>query len=172
MPSEYSATSDFDSAAAGWIRGDFSALAPLFESNGDDPAPVLRWFEEGRFQSRRDVLGEAFANACFIGKVDVVRYLLDHGVDPNAGGCTGLNGFHWAINRGQLAVVGLLIDRGASLELKNSHGTTALGTAVWSAKNEPKPDHLAILDALIAAGADKAAVTYRSGETRIDSRLE
>jgi hypothetical protein len=37
---------------------------------------------------------------------------------------------------------------------------TVLGTAVWSAINEPRPDHLRIIEALIEAGAQVDDVGY------------
>jgi len=46
----------------------------------------------------------------------------------------------------------MLIECKVALEAKNRFGGTVLGQAVWSAINEPKPDHPEIIRALIAAG--------------------
>ena len=48
----------------------------------------------------------------------------------------------------------LLIARKAPLEVKNMYGGTVLGQALWSAFNEPHKNHLAIVESLIAAGAN------------------
>ena len=56
-----------------------------------------------------------------------------------------MNAFHWAANRGQLKTVEMLARHGVPLEIRNSYGGTVLGTAVWSAIHEPKPDHIAII---------------------------
>jgi len=47
----------------------------------------------------------------------------------------------------------MLIARKVPLEVKNMYGGTVLGQALWSAFNEPKDDHLPIVEALVAAGA-------------------
>jgi ankyrin repeat protein len=64
-----------------------------------------------------------------------------------------MTGLHWAVIGGQTAVISLLLDRKAPLEIKNEYGGTVLGQAIWSAYNAPKPQNLAIIDTLIAAGA-------------------
>jgi hypothetical protein len=38
------------------------------------------------------------------------------------------------------------------------YDTTALGTAVWSALNEPRPAHRAIIEELLKAGARADAI--------------
>jgi len=83
-----------------------------------------------------------------------------------------MNGFHWAANRGNLATVEMLIEREVPLETRNSYGGTVLGTAVWSAIHEPRPDHPAILEALIRAGASLETVDYPTGDKRVDEVLQ
>ena len=82
-----------------------------------------------------------------------------------------MNGLHWAANRGQLETVKLLIERKAPLEIKNMYGGTVLGTAVWSAVNEPRVDHVLIIEALIIAGANLDAAGYPSGNAQVDELL-
>src|SRR5207249_4690452 len=114
---------------------------------------IVEWYRMGYFDDEAEALAEAFACACFLGQTSVAEFLLDQGVDPAAGARTGLNGFHWAANRGRLSTVELLIQRKAPLENRNMYGGTVLGTTVWSAIHEPRANHLAILEALIRAGA-------------------
>jgi hypothetical protein len=72
----------------------------------------------------------------------------------------------------QLAVARRLIESGAPLETINMHGTTVLGTAVWSAVNEPRAEHRAIIEALLDAGAAVGASGYPSGNAEVDRLLE
>lgn len=164
---------DFRDAVVGLERGDFSRLAPLFGEAGDASleCQILKWFAEGRFADEPLALSEAFTCACFNGRTPVVRALLEAGVDPMAGESTGMNGLHWAVNRGQLETVRLLLSRNLPLEPRSMHGTTALGTAVWSAVHEPRERHLEIIEALIGAGACVAEAGYPSGLEPIDELL-
>ena len=148
--------------------GDFSAQASRFDGN---PSLVQQWDQQGAFAALPAIRAEALTCACFLGKVGVATYLLDQGVRPVGGAGTGLNALHWAVNRGQLEAVELLIARGADLEQKSRYDGTALGTAVWSAINEPRPTHRAIIVRLLAAGARVADAGYPSGNAEIDALL-
>lgn len=170
MKSEIDMT--FQEAVRGFIAGDFSRLAPLFESPpARSPCRVIQWYESGLFASEPKALEEAFTCACFSGCTHVIEYLLARGVNPNGGANTGLNAFHWAANRGQLKAVEILIRNKASLETQNAYGGTVLGGAVWSAVHEPKPDHIRIIKALLDAGAQVDAAGYPSGDERVDEVL-
>ena len=162
----------FPDAVRGLLAGDFSRLDPLFEwPDGGPPPPVIRWYDAGLFDAEPQALAEALTCACFNGRTGVAEYLLARGVDPSGGAGTGLNSFHWAANRGQLAAVRLLIRHGAPLETKNAYGGTVLGCAAWSAVHEPRPDHVPIIEALLAAGADAGAAEFPTGDRRIDEVL-
>lgn len=163
----------FNDAIEGWRRGDFDRLAPLFDDRGGDPPLILRWQRAGRFQQHQAELAEALSNACFLGRSEVVRELSRAGVDVTSGTGCGLDGLHWAVNRGKLATVRLLIELGAPLETVNMHGTTALGTAVWSAINEPwwGEAQIEIIKVLLDAGANIDGAGYPSGDPGIDARL-
>jgi hypothetical protein len=163
----------FCDAVLGLERGDFSRLANLFK---DDPSlhhkcRIVAWYEAGFFDGEPKALNEALTCACFNGRTRVADYLLKRGVDPAAGANTGLNAFHWAANRGQLDTVKLLIAARSPLEIKNTYGGTVLGTAVWSAINEPRADHLAIIEALIAAGANLDGAGYPTRNESLDELL-
>lgn len=162
----------FNDAIVGLRRGDFDRLAPLFQDRGDGPCLMMTWHGEGRFANHPEELAEALSNACFLGRTEVVKALMAAGVDVTSGTGCGLDGVHWAVNRGQIETVRLLIALGAPLETINMHGQTALGTAVWSAINEPKPDHLEIIHALLDAGANVDAAGYPTGAPEIDALLE
>jgi ankyrin repeat protein len=164
----------FHDALRGLERGDFSRLEPLFVRR-EDPAGnqsrILEWYEQGLFRNQPKALAEALTCACFLGLTSVADYLLTQGVDPTAGAGTGLAAFHWAANRGQLETVRLLIRRKAPLETRSMHGGTVLGTAVWSAINEPRPDHLQIIEELLDAGARLENVDHPTGHEHVDTVL-
>jgi len=100
----------------------------------------------------REEMERAFISACNCGRMDVASFLLDRGVDISAS--DGQTGLHLAVHAGKLDMVKFLIERNAPLEIKNEYGGTVLGQALWSAYNDPRPDHLAIIDTLLAAGAE------------------
>src|ERR1044072_8089122 len=162
----------FEETVRGLIAGDFSRLAPLFETQTEgSPCPIIRWYESGLFDSEPKALEEAFTCACFNGYTEVIEYFLRKGVNPNGGIHTGLNAFHWAANRGQSKAVEILIRNQATLETQNSYGGTVLGSAVWAAVYEPRPDHIQIIKALLDAGAEVGAADYPSGNQPVDDLL-
>jgi hypothetical protein len=173
MPAEDTNVALFREAVQGLQRGDFSRLAPLFEDRPLErrPCQVMEWYDKGYFAAEPAALTEALTCACFLGRTGVAEFLLDRAVDPTAGTGTGLSAFHWAANRGQLETVRLLIKRRAPLETRSMYGGTVLGTAVWSAINEPKPDHAQIIEELLVAGARSEDAGYPTGHEQIDAVL-
>jgi hypothetical protein len=164
---------EFSDAVAGLLRGDFDALAPLFFPDpAGRPPEIVRWHDAALFRDHPAALAEALTCASFLGATEVARHLLEHGVDPLAGAGTGMDALHWAVNRGKPETVALLLERGLPLEARNTHGSTVLGTAVWSAIHEPRPAHLAIIDALLNAGADPQGADYPTGDAAIDALLQ
>ena len=161
----------FADALIGLQRGDFTRLSPLFEASTAEPPAIVQWHELGWFRDHSRESAEALTCACFLGTIPVAEYLLNLGVDPSGGIGTGLNAFHWAANRGQLAAVRLLLGHQAPLEVRNAYGGTVLGGTVWAASHEPKRDHLAILEELLSAGANVKEADYPTGEIRVDDLL-
>ena len=163
----------FDAALNGLHRGDFDGLAPLFFPDPGRPvesSQIIQWHAAGRFRTDPIALAEALTCASFLGATDVAQYLLQAGVDPATGSGTGMDALHWAVNRGQLKATTLLLKWGAPLEVRNMHGTTVLGTAVWSALNEARPEHAQIIEELLKAGARvedlKSPAAYVEGRLR------
>ena len=118
----------------------------------------------------KEKMEEAFILACLYGRTSAAAFLLEMGVDPAAGANVGQTGFHLAAHAGHLETVSMLLDRNAPLEVMNVYGGTVLGQAVWSAINEPHPNHLPIIESLIAAGAEVEPDWY-TGNRRIDELL-
>jgi hypothetical protein len=163
---------EFREAVQGLLRGDFSRLEPLFDDeHGGRQCRIVEWYEHRLFDQEPEALNEALSCACFNGKTQVADFLLKQGVDPVAGDKTGSNAVHWAADRGQLDTVRLLIERKAPLEVKNMYGGTVLGATVWSAIHETRPNHLAIIEALIEAGARIEEAGYPTGSEAVDAVL-
>jgi hypothetical protein len=143
----------FRYAVAAMVRGDFSALEEAVGGREEFDASIIGGYEKGYFTDEPETLAEVFSAACMLGHPRAAEYLLDRGVDPAAGVRTGLNGFHYAASSGRLEVVKLLIARKAPIEIRNMYGGTVLEQALWSAVNEHRESHGAIIEALIEAGA-------------------
>jgi hypothetical protein len=165
----------FRDALQGLRRGDFSRLEPLFEDrigNADVRPQIIEWCEQGRFRGEPDALAEALTCASFLGRIRVTDYLLNCGIDPSMGAATLLDALHWAANRGQLETVRLLVQRKAPLETRSMYGGTVLGTTVHAAMNEPRPDHLLIIEELLVDGAHLEEAGYPTGNHHIDEILQ
>ena len=123
--------------------GDLEVVKSFFNDDGTlKPEATKRQLEKG------------FIWACEYGRMDVVKFLLDKGVDLSTGAGTDQTALHLAAHRGQLDIIRLLLDRGAPLEVFNCYGGTILGQALWSAHNgEPEIDFAPVMELLLAAGA-------------------
>jgi hypothetical protein len=146
--------------------GNYSLLEELLDQHHSSLMDLLVAAGEPKVPMER-----AFTWACMLGRTRDAEFLMDKGVDPLAGDNTGLNGFHYAASSGHLDIVKLLIERKAPLEITNMYGGTVLGQAVWSAINEPRVDHVAIIEALLVAGAKIEGADYPTGNERVDEVL-
>ncbi len=147
-------------------KGNYSLLEDLLNQHHSSLMDLLVAAGEPKVPMER-----AFAWACMLGRTSDAAFLLEKGVDPLAGNNTGLNGFHYAASSGHLDVVKLLIEWKVPLEVTNMYGGTVLGQAVWSAINEARADHIAIVEALLDAGANIDEAGYPTGNERVDEVL-
>jgi ankyrin repeat protein len=97
------------------------------------------------------------------GKIDAVRALLDGGADIDQAGADNTSPLLIAVVNGHYELASLLIERGASPNIADANGRTPLYAAVdlrnvqWSqapAPELPQATHLAMIEQLLAAGAD------------------
>ncbi len=102
-------------------RGDLQAVRSLVEQG----API---------NERSILLGPPLLQAATQGRADIVKVLLDHGADINAGQGNFIP-LSAAASKGHLEVVKLLLDRGADIDAKSpDFGYTALWWAAWTGK--------------------------------------
>jgi hypothetical protein len=146
--------------------GNYTLLEELLDQHGLSLVDLLVEAGEPKVP-----MEQAFTWACMLGRTSDAAFLLDKGVDPLAGDNTGLNGLHYAVWHGHLDTVKLLIDRKVPLEVTNMYGGTVLGCALDGAKNQPQVDHLAIIEALLDAGAKVEGADYPTGNERVDEVL-
>jgi len=67
------------------------------------------------------ITAEAFVYACRHGRIEVVRWFLDRGLDPDAAPFFGRTGLLWAVMGQQVEVVRLLLERGADPSRHEEH---------------------------------------------------
>src|SRR5262245_5882544 len=82
IPPEPASDPRFRDAVEGFRRGDFSRLEPLFDG---DRCRIVEWYDLGYFDDEPAALAEALSCACFLGRTDVVDFLLARGVNLVAG---------------------------------------------------------------------------------------
>lgn len=114
----------------------------------------------------------AFVWACKFAHTAVAEFFLDLGVDVAVK--DDMTPLHWAAANGCVDLVTKLIERGAPLEQENVWGGTVLDSTVYFAVNQPVAgvNYPAVLEALIAAGANVSAVTpFPTGHAVIDDVL-
>ncbi|MGH9822759.1 MAG: ankyrin repeat domain-containing protein, partial [Blastocatellia bacterium] len=98
---------------------------------------------------------ETFLESAKKGDIDFVGLFLAAGMDPDVRNKSGQTALMAAARKGQCAAIEMLLDRGASVNLKDSEGVMALHYAAGA------PDDFKCLKTLIAHGADVKARTSR-----------
>lgn len=100
----------------------------------------------------------AVADVARVGDADSVRALLQRGADVNAAQGDGMTALHWAAERGDVALAGMLVQAGANVE-----SVTRVGqhTPLHVAARNGRAD---VVELLLKAGSDATATTH-PGET-------
>lgn len=132
------------------------------------------------------------------GRLDVVVYLLNQGLDPNATGGKGFTALIVASGRGHVGIIDLLLARGADVNKANDVGWSALMEAAFRDQDKTvmhllkagarmdgfesvngltalmiaaKGDRLDAVTAMLAAGADAKAADQKLGLTALHLAL-
>ncbi len=111
----------------------------------------------------------AITDAAQAGKTETVRLLLTAGFDPKTPGMDSGSALHVASWFGYIDIVKLLVGS-VPLDLKDSnHGSPPLGWAAHGSQwcNNPKGDYIAVVGALLEAGADFNAPANSGGTSMI-----
>jgi ankyrin repeat protein len=100
---------------------------------------------------------------CKNGDLDATKALFDAGSvsDANAVIGAGRSAIHFAADMGQANIVEYLVSKGATVDLKDGNGMTPILNAIYEG-------HVETVQALLAAGADKAGKTP-GGESYLEA---
>lgn len=109
-----------------------------------------------------------------LGQTEVVRSLLDAGLDVDSRGWSNFTPLDQAAMHGRVETVRLLIERGADLEdcAFDEEGPTPLDSAVWGWQNNRAADgdYVGTVEAILAAGG-QTRHPPTTGNPRIDALL-
>lgn len=98
--------------ADGRLRDEALTVRPNLSDVGWPPAPPPR-------DVPQDALDEAFALACYSGRIEAMRFLHERGADPSGGVHLGLTGLHLAVIAQRPDVARWLVEHGADREAKD-----------------------------------------------------
>lgn len=132
---------------------------------------VEKFIDEGGVSSRE--LEEAFWSACKYGHTGVAECLLKCGLDIDTRGGANNTGLMLASQRGRRDTVEMLLGYGASVELKNDYGGTALGSTMYFLANHPVPDadYAGVIELLLNAGSEFNFSDKATGDDKVDDML-
>lgn len=74
----------------------------------------------------------------FFGKVDLLKWLIKYGANPNYQDRTGYSGLHFCGQEQNIEIATILLDNGADPNIKDEHGNSPLWTALFNAKGNFK----------------------------------
>ncbi|MCE9539571.1 MAG: ankyrin repeat domain-containing protein [Bacteroidetes bacterium] len=81
-------------------------------------------------------LRTALISSAIYGNVSLLKWLIDNGANINHQDKNGYCALHFAGQEKKVEIATLLLDKGANLELTDTHGNTPLWTAVFNAKGD------------------------------------
>ena len=112
-----------------------------------DTEKVLFLLEEGLPIDASNAIGEtALLAACFAGRTEMTKLLLESGADPNQPAQSG-NPVIFEVLSGKVEILRLLIEAGANLNVRGTHKLTPLHSAVAEGLSE-------VVELLLTAGAN------------------
>jgi hypothetical protein len=118
--------------------------------------------------------GWVLGQFALLGRTEVVRSLLDGGMDVDTRGWSNFTPLDQAAMHGRTETVRLLIERGADLEdcAFDDEGPTPLDCALWGLRNNRADDgdYAGTVAALLAAGAPTRH-SGRTGDEEVDALL-
>lgn len=94
----------------------------------------------------------ALINAAIENKLEIIRWLLYNGADPNHQDRMGYTALHFAGQEKHVDVAKLLLEKGANPNISDNHGNTPLWTAIFNSK-QPTSEQ-GVVKVLLRHGAD------------------
>ncbi|HKX28207.1 MAG TPA: ankyrin repeat domain-containing protein [Blastocatellia bacterium] len=139
--------------------GRLNAVKSFFNDDGSLKPPVTR-----------QQMMDGFARACAFGRISVIDFLLQTGMEVDAKlRHEGQTGLHWAAYGGHVEAVKLLLERGAPVDVKDdSHGGTPLDWALyaWGSREVERGSYYEVIALLARAGARLDPQWYADDEDR------
>ncbi|KAL4964601.1 ankyrin repeat-containing domain protein [Aspergillus stella-maris] len=131
-------------------------LKLLVEAGADLAVPIPEEVEEeGLVEARQ---GNLLLLAAFHGYIDIVKFLLEHGLDVNSTSSEGRTALAYAAAKGHVDVVRLLLDHDAEIDITENCGITALYWACIGSRFE-------IAELLLDKGAQLTASDTNTDNT-------
>lgn len=162
-----------DNLIAAAALGDVDGVDRFLAGGGID-ASLVRLYWLGLTNDPKSHVERALVWGAAYGRTAVVERLLARGVDLAAKDPHGMTALHWAAGNGYLAIVKILLRHGAPLEIKNESDQTVLdSTVIFAQQYLTYFEHYsAVIEALIAAGADVHAVKHPPGSGPVGELLK
>lgn len=130
-------------------------------------------------KATKEQLENGFLYACGYGHPNVVRFLLERGVDPDVRNRGGEVGLHWASFGPYPEVARLLLQRGAAVDVRDSHfKSTPLDWALfaWAKSNGQARERGYDLAALLVQAGAKVHIPWlepgAAEQARTDPRMQ
>ncbi len=143
-------------------------IAAAWLENNEAVEEILR--NQSNFVAEIGTDARAITDAAQAGKTKTVRLLLTAGFDPNTPGMDSGSALHVACWFGYVDIVRLLLGR-VPLDLKDrNHGSPPLGWATHGSQwcNNSNGDYVAVVEALVVAGADLNSPANSGGTSMMD----
>lgn len=136
--------------------------------------------EDGQLKppSTPEQIKDGFAWACEFGRADVVRFLLEHGMDVRARlKHHGQTGLHWAAGGGHLETAKILVDYGAPVDATDEEwSATPVQWALYGWQNRRTPiaveRYYGVVSLLVAAGASVRSEWLDDEAVRADPAMQ
>jgi ankyrin repeat protein len=128
--------------------------------------------------STPEQMKDGFAWSCEFGRADVVRFLLERGMDVRARlKHHGQTGLHWAAGGGHLETAKLLLDYGAPVDATDGQwSATPVQWALYAWQNSRTPiaveRYYAVVRLLVAAGASVRSEWLDEDAVRADPAMQ
>lgn len=136
-------------------KGEFDSMRSIIEGNNID----LNAYEEQFYTPIiMDVL-TSYGIKNESDRVNMLRYCLENGANPNLNCKAGYNSLHVAVQQQRLiAALDLFLDFGGDVNLSDNNGGTVAYWAIqsfpWRTEGQEREFHLKVLEKIFMAGAD------------------